>query len=70
VRVVRDNKRTGIVEFIGTVDSIVQTGVVVILDNDPAIMFRVTPFDTFEPLKRPIVRRFFGFNDIEKIPPG
>lgn len=55
--------------FEGTVDMVTNSGVVVILDSDPATQFRVTAFDTFQPLNR-IVKRFFQFNELEKLPPG
>ena len=51
----------------GVVDMVTDLGVVVILDADPASKFRVTAFDTFQPLRRPVVRRFFHLNELEKI---
>ena len=53
--------------FKGTVDLVTNSGVVVILDSDPATQFRVSAFDRYEPLNR-VVKRFFQFNELEKLP--
>ena len=68
VRIVEDNITRGVSGFEGTVDQVTELGVVIILDSDPATMFRIAPNDRFEKLDRPIVRRFFQFNEIERIP--
>ena len=69
VRVLRDNGRDGIVGFLGTVDQITQSGVVVVLDADPAMKFRMYTPNGF-PRYRPgvVIRRFFLLNDLEKLP--
>lgn len=68
IRILEDNGRDGIVGFEGIVDSVTQSGVVVILDNDPATQFRMYNFGGFEkPHPNRIPRRFFQFNAIEKI---
>ena len=65
--VVEDNGRNGLLGLEGVVDLVTQTGIVVILENDPAIKHRVNPDDSFFELNRPIVRRFFLLNQIKKI---
>jgi len=68
IRVLDDNGRTGLIEYLGTVDSVTQTGVVVILDADPAKIFRMNMMGGFEkPHRNLIVRRFFNFGEIEKV---
>ena len=66
VKVIRDNGRTGLIEYHGTVDSVNQLGVIVILDADPALRHRMNMIGGFA-LPRPPIRRFFNFGDIEKV---
>ena len=68
VRITDDVGRRHVAGFEGTVDMVTASGVVVILDNDPATQFRVSAFDTFQPLNRPVIRRFFHYNELEKLP--
>ena len=67
VRIAKNVNLDHFAGFEGTVDQQVQSGVIVILDSDPATNHRVSPFDTFQPLNRPVIRRFFQLNEVEKI---
>lgn len=66
IRVLKDNGKTGLIDYVGVVDSVTQTGVIVILENDPLLRFRMNQAGGFE-RARPPIRRFFNLNEIEKI---
>lgn len=65
IRLLRDNGRTQIIGFEGTVDQVTQLGAIVILDNDPFDTFHAAS-DRYGPINR-VTRRFFQFNEIERI---
>lgn len=67
IRIAKKVGRGYVTGFEGVVDMQVESGVIVILDNDPAVKFRIQASDGFAPLNRPIIRRFFQLNEIEKI---
>lgn len=65
VRILRDNGRDGIVGYEGRVVLVVPSGVVVVIENDPALRFRM--YNTGFARPRPIIRRFFYPGDVEYI---
>ncbi len=69
VRVVQSHTRAllALIGHEGTVDSVPQAGVVVILDNDPGHHFRVNQLMNAEKLQPRIIRRFFLLNDVEPV---
>lgn len=70
VRILKGTGRTAAFDgFEGTVDGITNIGVIVILDADPAKIFRMNMLGGFvKPHKDLVVRRFFNLHEIEKIP--
>ena len=68
VRVIKDNGRDNLVGYEGRVDSTNQSGVVVVLDSDPVLSFRMyTPNGFVRAAPGLIVRRFFYLGEIEKL---
>ena len=51
----------------GTVDSVPDSGVIVILDHDPALTHRISQLQNYTPLQPRVIRRFFLLNDIEPV---
>ena len=69
IKVLDDNGRLGLIEYQGMVEAVTQQGAIVILDADPANRFRLNMTAGFtKPHKDLVVRRFFMFKDIEKLP--
>ena len=67
VRITPGVRRGHVAGMEGVVDQQVQSGVIVILDNDPALKFRMTMVSSVLPPKGHVVRRFFRLGEIEKI---
>lgn len=69
IRVLQDNGRRGLVGLEGVVVQTVAGGVVVELENDPAIRFRLRMnLDFHGPSKRPL--RYFRVTEVERIQPA
>ncbi len=68
IRVLRDNGRDGIVGYEGVVDRLTQSGVVVILEDDPALKFRMYMKLGFQksPTRAPVMR-FFQMDELEPV---
>ena len=68
VRVIKDNGRSFLIGYEGRVDSVTQSGVVVILDDDPVLSFRMyTPNGFVRAAPGLVVRRFYQLGEIEKL---
>jgi len=69
VRIIQSHTRalTALVGHEGVVDSVPQSGVIVILDNDPGHHFRVNQMMNYESLQPRTIRRFFLLNDVEPL---
>jgi hypothetical protein len=69
VRVIRSHTRalSALVGHEGVVDSVPLSGVIVILDSDPAHNFRVNQMMNYESLQPRVIRRFFLLNDVEPV---
>ena len=69
VRILKGTGRTAAFDgYEGVVDGVTQTGVIVILDVDPAHRFRMEMAGGFEPAHQNlVVRRFFNLHELEKI---
>lgn len=73
VVVLRDNGRDCLVGHQGVVEQVNQSGVVVVLDNDPAKSFRMYNQFGFDPNPRSarsqnwVIRRFFRLDEVQKI---
>ena len=67
VRVIQSETRalSALIGLEGVVDSVPQSGVIVILDSDPAHKFRVSQLMNAEKLQPRVIRRFFLLNDVE-----
>jgi len=69
VRIIQSHTRAllPLIGHEGVVDSVPQSGVVVILDADPGHHFRVNQLLNGSPLRQRIIRRFFLLNDVEAV---
>ena len=68
IRVIEAHPRSGVLGFLGTVETLTPTGVVVIIDNDPALTHRMIQIGGFtKPDPNRVVRRFFKLNEIEAV---
>ena len=69
VRVVQSHTRAllALVGHEGVVDSVPLSGVIVVLDNDPGHLFRVSQLMNAEKLQPRTIRRFFLLNDVEAL---